>query len=120
MKTLPKLALAFSTLTTSVAAAEVWETTIGQGAINLAGNNTCNTVFFTGNCGYFLIGILAFIAFIAYCFTTGLSSEATVPLTGLLLIYLTSAGFMPAAIGVSVVIIAGVLIYKGISQVPNG
>lgn len=120
MKAISKLVLALSALIPSVASAEVWETTIGQGAINLAGNNTCNTIFFTGNCGFFLIGILAFIAFIGYCFTVGLSSEATVPLTGLLLIYLTSAGFMPAAIGVSVVIIAGVFIYKGISQVPNG
>ncbi|MFA6161732.1 MAG: hypothetical protein WC766_06250 [Patescibacteria group bacterium] len=120
MKTLSKLVLALSALIPSVAAAEVWETTIGQGLANLAGNQTCNTIFFTGNCGFYLIGILAFIAFIGYCFTTGLSSEATVPLTGLLLIFLSGTGFVPTAIGVTTVIIAGIFIYKGLSQVPNG
>lgn len=117
---LNKLGVALVALMPMVLAAEVWETTIGQGAVNLAGNNTCNTIFFTGNCGFFLVGILAFIAYIGYCFTVGLSSEATVPLTGLLLVFLSGAGFVPVAIGVSVVIIAGVFIYKGLSQVPNG
>lgn len=113
--------LAFVALLVSAQAAETWETRIGQGFTDLAGNQTCTNAFYTGtDCGFYMVGILAMLVFIGYIFATGLSSEAGVPLTGLLLMFLASRGFMPAFVGVSVVLIAGVLIYKGLSQVPNG
>lgn len=118
---LPAFLAALTGLVTSVAAAQTWENNINQLIISTAGTSACTSTYFGGtSCGMYLIGILTFLVYIAYCFTVGLSSEATIPLAGLLLIFLTTIGFLPAAIGFAVVVIAGILIYKGISQVPNG
>lgn len=91
--------------------AEAWETLVGNAFVN---------AFFSSSNSQFILGIFFILAVVWYCFSFGLSSEVVILAVGLLIIYLGNFGILPVALPVSIVLIAGLYIYKAVSQVPNG
>lgn len=77
-----------------------WESLIGNSTINLAGapsqNNSCSFIGNDPNCGKYVIGLMVLIIFLTMCVVSNVPSEASMPLGLILILLISSWGWLPA------------------------
>ncbi len=106
---------AFLALSAFVSAEQNYENSLAHYFSNLAGNQTCNSIFYNGNlCGFFVLGLTIIIIWVMYAAAIHMPSDGIILSTSLWLIVLsdTVVGWIPYGVTIALVLAIGIGLYK--------